>query len=244
MDPVTKMANYTIFKNFDLLESAVIKFITNLAEKSIKERGAFLLGLSGGSLATLLGKLKFPESAEMDKWHVFLVDERAVPLDHEDSNYRAIREAWSDSLKCKWYPVAFNCDELEIDRSAFEYEKSIRATFETYKTDSFDLLLLGLGPDGHTASLFPAHPDFLNNLTTTSLVIPVRNSPKPPSLRVSLSPRAITEAKASAFVITNSVAKAPIIKSVVIDRDAQYPPSFVAEKSQWFLDAVSASHLQ
>lgn len=242
-DPVTKMANYTIFENVDQLESAVIEFIMDLAEKSIKERGAFLLGLSGGSLATLLGKLKFPESAEMEKWHVFLVDERAVPLDHADSNYRAIREAWNDSLECKWYPVGFDNEKLDLDRSASEYEKTIRATFEKYNTDSFDLLLLGLGPDGHTASLFPAHPDFLNNLTNDSLVIPVRDSPKPPSLRVSLTPKAIKGAKASAFIITNSAVKAPIIKSIVIDRDPQYPASFVAEISKWFLDSVSASHL-
>ena len=235
------MSNYTIYE--DSIEPAVIEYITNLAENSIKERGSFLIGLSGGSLATFLGKLMFPLRAQMDKWHVFLVDERFVPIDHPDSNYRAIREAWTDCLKCQWYPAVFNCDNINVDDAAVKYEAVIKNVFGKYNTDSFDLLLLGLGPDGHTASLFPSHPDFLNNLTTSSLVIPVRDSPKPPSLRISLSPKAIKDAKASAFIITNSAAKAPIIKSIIKDHDKQYPPTIVAENSHWFLDKISSSYL-
>ena len=234
------MANYTVLE--DSIEEAAGDFITNLAENSVKEKGAFLIGLSGGSLATFLGKLKLSERAELDKWHVFLVDERAVPLDHADSNYRALREAWNDGLKCKWYPVIFENDNL--DDSANKYESVITSVFSQYKTDAFDLLLLGLGPDGHTASLFPSHPDFLNNLNTSSLVIPVRNSPKPPSSRISLSPSAINGAKSSAFIITNSAAKAPIIKSILKDENENlYPPTIVAKNAHWFLDKVSASHL-
>ena len=238
------MANYTIFEDF--IEKAVIDYITNLAENCIKERGAFLIGLSGGSLATFLGKLQFSESAQMEKWHIFLVDERAVPLEHADSNYRAIREVWSDCLKCRWHPAVFNSEIVsseELKAVAMKYDADIRATFEDYKTDSFDLLLLGLGPDGHTASLFPSHPDFLNNITNPDLVIPVNNSPKPPSMRISLSPKAIKEAKNSAFIITNSAAKAPIIKAIIKNHDKQYPPIIVAENAHWFLDKISASHL-
>lgn len=241
LDPVlsVEMTNYAVFE--DSIEEAVVDFITNLAENSIKENGAFLIGLSGGSLATFLGNCKFPERAKLDKWHIFLVDERAVPLDHADSNYRAIREAWSDCFKCQWYPALF--DDGNLDNSAADYESLIKSVFSKYRTESFDLLLLGLGPDGHTASLFPSHPDFLNNLNSTALVIPVRDSPKPPSLRISLSPKAIKDAKSSAFIITNSAAKAPIIKAIIKDRDTQYPPTIVAEKAHWFLDKISASHL-
>lgn len=236
--------NYTIYE--DSIEEAVIDFITNSAENSIKERGAFLLGLSGGSLAAFLGKLEFPERAQLSRWYIFLVDERAVPLDHVDSNYRTIRESWSDSLKCQWHPAVFKREEVtveELRKCAESYDAEIKATFEKYKTDSFDLLLLGLGPDGHTASLFPGHSDFLNNLNTSSLVIPVSDSPKPPSMRISLSPKAISDAKVSAFVITNSAAKAPIIKSILKDSDTQYPPTLVSPKAHWFLDKISASHL-
>lgn len=236
------MSNYTIFED-SVIHVAVIEYITNLAENSIKEKDSFVIGLSGGSLATFLGKLEFPIRAQLNKWHIFLVDERSVPLDHPDSNYRAIRESWIDCLKCHWYPAVFTGDNVSVDDSAVEYEAAIKDVFEKYNIDSFDLLLLGLGPDGHTASLFPSHPDFLNNLTTPSLVIPVRDSPKPPSLRISLSPQAIKNAKASAFIITNSAAKAPIIKSIIKDRDAQYPPTIVAENAHWFLDKISGSRL-
>lgn len=233
------MSNFTIFE--DSIEEAVINFITNSAEKSVNEKGAFLIGLSGGSLATFLGKLKFPERAQLPHWHIFLVDEREVSLDHVDSNYRALRESLTDCLQCHWYPALF--DNEKLGDAAENYEASIKGVFSKYNTDSFDLLLLGLGPDGHTCSLFPSHPDFLKNLDTSSLVIPVRDSPKPPSLRISLSPKAIKEAKASAFIITNSSAKAPIIKSIIKDRDMQYPPTIVAQNAHWFLDKISASQL-
>lgn len=172
---------------------------------------------------------------------MFLVDERAVPLDHADSNYRAIREAWNDSLQCQWYPATFDCVSLE--NSARMYEADSKHCFERFKVNSFDLLLLGLGPDGHTASLFPSHPDFLNNSDNDRLVIPVNDSPKPPKMRISLSPKAIQNAKSSAFIITGSASKAPIIKSIIMDKDAQYPPTTVAPNAFWFLDRASASFL-
>lgn len=236
------MTNYEIFENTADIEHAVTDYICDLASKAIEERDAFIIGISGGSLATFLGKLKFDERARMDKWHVFLVDERAVPLDHLDSNYRAIRESFIESQACNWYPAFF--DNGDLSKSAVVYEEKIKNVFERFQTNCFDLLLLGLGPDGHTASLFPNHPDYLNNLNSDCLVIPVDNSPKPPKMRISLSPKAIKEAKTCAFVITASESKAPIIKSIIKDRDSQYPPTiFAAENTRWFLDKQSASHL-
>lgn len=234
------MANYEIFDNATELEQQFTDYICELADKSIEEKGAFLIGLSGGSLASFLGRLKMPERAQMAKWHVFLVDERAVPLDHADSNYRAIRESFVASQACNWYPALFNGD---LEQCAVNYEGKITRVFKGFSTDCFDLLLLGLGPDGHTASLFPNHPDYLKGLESSRLVIPVDNSPKPPKMRISLSPKAIKEAKAVAFVITASESKAPIIKSILQDRDPQYPPTIVAENARWFLDKASASRL-
>lgn len=236
------MPNYAIYEDESVeLQIHVIEFICDLAAKSIKDHGAFIIGLSGGSLATFLGRLKFPIEAEMTKWHVFLVDERAVPLDHPDSNYRAIRESWHDSLQCNWYPAKFENKNL-ID-SAKEYEKDIFDVFDRFEVDSFDLLLLGLGPDGHTASLFPDHSIFIND-KTNDLVIPVDESPKPPKQRISLSSNTIKSAKASAFIITGSASKAPIIKSILVDRDPRYPPTTVAKNAFWFLDKTSAQCLQ
>lgn len=240
--PQTSMSNYAIYEDGrNALETKVTEFIYDLAAKSIKDHDAFIIALSGGSLATFLGRLKFPEEVEMSKWHVFLVDERAVPLDHSDSNYKTIREAWNDSLKCKWYPAMF--DEISLEQSAKMYEEDIKQVFDQFKVNSFDLLLLGLGPDGHTASLFPSHPDFLKD-SEDRIVISVNDSPKPPKMRISLSPTTIRCSKASAFIITGSASKAPIIKSILLDKDPQYPPTTVAPNAFWFLDKTSASYLQ
>ena len=239
------MSNYAIYEDGSSeLQSNVTEFITKLACESIEKRGKFIVGLSGGSLVNFLARLKF-EAAQMAKWHIFMVDERAVPVDHPDSNFGTLKACWSDAACCNWHMAEFSdsADENEVAKVARTYEEEIRKIFNETGTDSFDLLLLGLGPDGHTASLFPSHPDFLNNKSSNNLVIPVRNSPKPPSLRISLSPEAIKKAKESVFIITGSAGKAKVIKSILIDRDPTYPPAIVAPKARWFIDKTSGSLL-
>lgn len=220
------------------LVGAAVKLLTEAASKAISDHGCFLLGVSGGSLAALLGSIG--EIGDLSKWHIFLVDERAVPLSHEDSNYRAIRTAWPASIAAHWYPIneslLGNLNELAQD-----YESRIQKTFEAASVSKFDCLLLGLGPDGHTASLFPNHPDFINHLESSNLVIPVRDSPKPPAERISLSPKCIQSAALSTFFIANSPAKAPVIKAIVKDGNTTYPPTLVASKAVWYIDATTAN---
>ena len=240
------MSNYAIYEDGSKeIEVQVTDFISKLAHERIEKCGHFILGLSGGSLVNFLTRLKFPERVQMSKWHIFMVDERAVPVNHPDSNCGTLKAAWIDAACCNWHMVSFtdSADENEVDEASRMYESEIKRTFDAIGTDSFDLLLLGLGPDGHTASLFPSHPDFLNNISSNNTVIPVRNSPKPPNLRISLSPKAIQSAKSSVFIITGSAGKASVIKSILIDRDALYPPVIVAPNSQWFLDKTSGSCL-
>lgn len=235
------MFNYTVFTDGnDKIELKFNEYICKLAQKSLKEKDTFIIGLSGGSLATFFGKLKFPEVAQIEKWQVFLVDERVVPLDHVDSNYRTIRNAWQDGLKCNWHPILF---EDDLEKVALNYENDVTKTFSQFNVNEFDLLLLGLGTDGHTASLFPNHPDFISNISTNKIVIPVKNSPKPPSMRISLSPLTIKNAKACAFVITASPNKATIVKAILKDHDLIYPPTIVAPHAQWFLDETSSKEL-
>lgn len=237
------MSNYAIYKDNSLdLDAKVIDFISKLACERIEQSGHFILGLSGGSLINFLAKLKFPESVQMSKWHIFMVDERAVPIDHPDSNCGTLKAKWTEASRCNWHMVSFG-EGSELEDVALDYEKRIKRIFDEAGTDSFDLLLLGLGPDGHTASLFPSHPDFISSINSSNLVIPIRDSPKPPSSRISLSPIAIQSAKSSIFIITGSAGKASVIKSILIDRDPSYPPTIVAPNAQWFLDETSGRSL-
>ncbi len=228
-----------VIKNDFRLE--VTQFLKECAEKAIKNHEGFILGISGGSMASFLGGLG-DEFADFSKWHIFLVDERAVRLTDGDSNYKAIRSAWPASLKANFYPI----DESKLqnlNELAADYESHIKEVFKRFNVDKFDCLLLGLGPDGHTASLFPGHLDFLNNLNCMNLVIPVTNSPKPPSNRISLSPKVIQSATNSAFIITNSASKASVIAAIIDKKDHNSPPTIVASNAHWFLDEISASHL-
>lgn len=236
------MSNYAIYEDGSKdIETNVIEFISNLAIDRVNKCGKFIIGLSGGSLIIFLAKLKFPAAVEMSKWDIFMVDERAVPIDHPDSNCGTLKNTWTDASYCNWHLLSFTeeADKNELKRVAEVYEEDIKNTFKESGTESFDLLLLGLGPDGHTASLFPSHPDFLNNINSNKLVIPVHDSPKPPSLRISLSPKAIQSAKSAVFIITGSASKASVIKSILIDKDQTYPPTIVAPNANWFLDKTS-----
>lgn len=222
------------------LAGEAARVLSEAANKSISDHGCFLLGVSGGSLATLLGSLG--ELGDLSKWHIFLVDERAVPLDHEDSNYRAVQTAWPASIKANWCPI--NETLLgDLNALAQDYENRIKTVLDAASVIRFDCLLLGLGPDGHTASLFPNHPDFLNNLESSKLVIPVRNSPKHPSERISLSPKCIKSAALNIFLIANSPAKAPVIQSIVRDSNSTYPPTLIAANAVWYIDAATAASL-
>jgi 6-phosphogluconolactonase len=228
-----------VIKN-DLLNE-VSEFLINCAEEAINEHGAFLIGVSGGSMASFLGSLG--NFADFSKWHIFMVDERAVALSDADCNCRAIRAAWRGSAAACFHPINETLVE-DLKELAADYENQIRTVFARFGVDKFDCLLLGLGPDGHTASLFPEHPDFLENLRNERLVIPVSNAPKPPPNRISLSPVAIENAVNSAFIVTNSASKAPVISAIIDDKNRQYPPTVVAPEAHWFLDEISSSHLK
>jgi 6-phosphogluconolactonase len=231
----------------DLL-AAVRGFLLQKAAKAINSHGIFLLGVSGGSMAALLAQMNFEAGdtatagkAQLANWHIFLVDERAVPLEHPDSNYKAITEAWPASLSAQWHPFCFN-NEVPLEAAARDYEAQVRSAFKSASVGAFDLLLLGLGPDGHTASLFPDHPDYLKHRnweSTSPLVIPVTDAPKPPPLRISLSPKAINEAVDAVFVIVNSPGKTEVIRKIILQGDEQLPPTIVAPSAHWFLDRIT-----
>lgn len=221
--------SYQIIPEKGALIAAAQQFIDACATKAVNDHGAFYLAVSGGSLAGILGQMHFQSMA---KWHLFLVDERAVPKTHSDSNYRSILDAWPQSNEAVWHPVS--TDEIsDLDILAESYSNEIEATLHGRP---FDLLILGLGPDGHTASLFPNHPDFVNNIGTIHTVIPVRNSPKPPSSRVSLSPAVIQAARSALFIICDAPGKIQTVREIVNNKNLNFPPTMVAPNAHWIID--------
>jgi 6-phosphogluconolactonase len=143
----------------DLFHAAAEEFV-RLGRAAIAERGRFTVALSGGSTPRSLYSLLAKDYAEFswDKTFLFFGDERHVPPDHPDSNYRMVNEA----LLAKVPVPAGNVHRVAAENpdagaAALAYETTLRELFKLAPGEfpHFDLILLGLGPDGHTASLFP-----------------------------------------------------------------------------------------
>ncbi|MEQ9362915.1 MAG: 6-phosphogluconolactonase [Leptospirales bacterium] len=178
------------------------------------EGGSMLLGVSGGSIVNLFSghRERLIDAAVRGGWHIFLVDERHVRLDHADSNYGL--------LKAKVFPDPIQLHglrpDLELDECAFEYGERFARVCDDVGRDRFDMIVMGVGPDGHCASLFPGHPggefpaprvdasrttDHPNRIAGGEAVIPVRNAPKPPPNRISFTGAALASSRRIRLVV-------------------------------------------
>ena len=190
------------------LQSSLANFILKAQSDAVVKRGQFTIALSGGSLPNNLKALSSLEGIEWSKWQVFFADERIVPLDHPDSNYMACSKAFLDGVPIKREqihtidtgsfldstrtdptadPSDKDASEDEALEIADEYEKQLVSTFagaNTARYPTFDLILLGMGPDGHTCSLFPNH-EVLSE--SDRWVAEVLDSPKPPKRRITFT---------------------------------------------------------
>jgi 6-phosphogluconolactonase len=178
-------------------EEAARRLLETMAETPGKR---FSLALSGGGtpqkLYLLLSESPWRERVDWSALHIFLADERFVPWDHPDSNWRMIRETLLDrapipSANAHPMPVSGTPEEC-----ARIYEEELR-TFFGDAQPRFDLILLGMGPDGHTASLFPGHVH-----PEEPWVVAVHESPKPPPVRLSLNLPLINQANRVWFIVT------------------------------------------
>ncbi len=127
------------------------------AQNAIKSHGSFIVALSGGStpyaIYQALCQEKLAKEINWSKVHLFWGDERSVPPDHEESNFKMAMDAGLGSLPIPKKQIHRMIAESDIERHALEYEQEIHETVG--KNRGFDLVMLGMGEDGHTASLFP-----------------------------------------------------------------------------------------
>ncbi len=149
------------FERMPDMSLAAAGFVLEEAQKAVQKRGRFALALSGGStpreLYQLLSQPRFSNSFPWNKTHIFWGDERWTPPNNPDSNFSMAKDALLSKVplpKSQVHPI--ETEGLESEKSAEEYEKLLRIFFT--KNTGFDLMLLGIGPDGHTASIFPNGP--------------------------------------------------------------------------------------
>jgi len=243
-----KQANLYAFPDAGTLAPALRAYVISSQDVGIQRHGVFKVGVSGGSLPkTLAQALLAPSSGEADqvkwdKWEIFFADERAVPLDHADSNYALLLAELLDKLPAgTQQPVVHAIDPSLLDDAqemADQYEQVLVRSFasrDSVKLPIFDLLLLGCGPDGHTCSLFPGH-ELLRE--TSAWVAPIEDSPKPPPRRITLTLPVVTHAVRVAFVATG-VGKKEIMKEI-FEHGNGLPCALVNEgtgdRCSWFVD--------
>ena len=234
--------------NLEDLSRAAAEYICEIAEGAIRERGIFTFVLSGGTTPRLLYEelTKEPYASRVD-WqhtHFFWGDERCVESDNPDSNFSLAFQA----LISKVDVPASNIHRIAAATGspkavAAEYETTLREFFQTTAAGdpstsfpSFDLVLLGIGVDGHTASLFPGDAALEER---TSWVVAVEgSSASPPVPRITLTFPVINEAKCVLFLASGSN-KLKVLQEILNNpHTAIYPAAHVqpAGKLLWFID--------
>ncbi|MDT8317069.1 MAG: 6-phosphogluconolactonase [bacterium] len=189
--------------------------IAKLAEEAVRLSGRFTLSLAGGStpmaLYRLLSSGKYGRQIPWEKVRLFWGDERCVPPDHPDSNYRMVKETLLSAIGIPAENVHRIKGELG-EGAAADYEKTLKMNFNTDKPGfpRFDLILLGMGDDGHTASLFPGTAAVSDEKRWVSEVFVERLD----SLRISLTPPVIKNA-AEIIVLVGGEGKAAALKNVL-----------------------------
>jgi 6-phosphogluconolactonase len=192
-----------VTSDIDLNES-LGRYIADIADAAINARGTFLLATSGGSLPLSLSTalnhiVASGRNLRAESWVIVYVDERHVALDSDDSNHGATMRCLKKSIWWQGARVLPIDPSLPLEECAAAYEVLLK--HEMHKAGgNIDLVLLGMGPDGHTASLFPGHPLLVLSSPPLALVVPISDSPKPPLARVTLTLSAICGARDVAFI--------------------------------------------
>ncbi len=174
---------WRVLASADEVAREAVKCILNGAQRAIAAQRSFRLVLAGGRTPEHAYRILRKSNADWDRWQIYFGDERCLPEGDSERNSTMAVRAWLEHVPISETNIHVIPAELGPEKGASEYERSID------KALPFDLVLLGLGEDGHTASLFPGaeHP-------VGQLVHPVFDAPKAPPKRISLSATALSAA--------------------------------------------------
>ncbi|KAI3701500.1 hypothetical protein L6452_26627 [Arctium lappa] len=244
------------FETEEQVAVALAVYILHLSAKFIAANGSFSVVLSGGTLIDTLRKLVEPpyvDSIEWSKWSIFFLDERVVPLDHPDSNYKLAYDGFLSKVpipESNIYPIK---ERLSPSDTADEYEQRLKQLVanNTLRTSpntgfaKFDLMLVGMGPEGHVASLFGWH---FQRFEKKRWVTFITDSPKPPPPRITFTFPLINSASEIAMVVTGEDAADAV--NVALGKHASYGYPLPVQKVSpeggltWFLDMAATSELR
>jgi len=241
------MQNINILKNLSELNALVANWWLELCSEAIKEHGKFHIALAGGStpkaLYELMASDPYVEKLDWQHTNFYFGDERAVALDHEQSNFRMASDAMLKRLAIpatNVFPLIPDLDNLENCASFYEKILQRELPIGEKGIPRFDLILLGMGGDGHTASLFPG-TDILNE--THRWVLPVYVE-KLQSWRVSFTYPLINQAAHIAILVCGDN-KAGKLKQILVDHAGDNPIEGIHPSGElkWFIDETAAKYL-
>ncbi len=224
----------------EALSERFVRIFESAAHEAIEARGRFACALPGGSVAEAFFPRLVRAAVEWSRLHVFFGDERAVPLDDPQSNAGLARRLWLDhvALPPGRLHLLYRSGEA-LEAAAARAEQELRASLGA--PPALDLVLLGMGPDGHVCSLFPGHPA----LRAPALVLAVRDSPKPPPERLTLGLAALrlaTEICVAAF----GPEKADAVREALEEPASQLPVAIALRSGprvRFLLDPAAAARL-
>lgn len=237
-----------VFDGASELMRATADEIARAARQAVDDHGRFTWALAGGStprtVYQLLASDFYHERMPWSAIHFFWGDERHVPPDHPDSNFRMAREAMLDRVPVPAENVhRIPAEEPDAQRAAAEYEATLRSFFSLAPGEQprFDLILLGLGKDGHTASLFPGGDAVRER--EQLVVAPWVEAQK--TFRITLTPPVLNHARRAMFLVSGEE-KAEALRAVLegAREPERYPAQIVEGNRLWMVDLAAARLLK
>ena len=248
MNEQPQSTDVRVFPDAGSLAHAAADTFAGLARAAVQERGSFRVALSGGSTPrALYAALAAPEFVAATPWNltqVFFSDERFVPPESEESNFHTAQVGLLSRVPI---PDRFvhrvPTVDIPAEQAAAIYEQGIRRVFEAGLEDlpRFDLVLLGMGPDGHTASLFPDTAA----LTVRDRLVAANHVPKLDSVRITFTYPLINAARVVAFLVTGADKSGPLER--VLAGDGAFPAAGARPTDGhaiWFVDEAAAQDLR
>ncbi len=240
-------SNIKIYDDAEAVAQAATARFVEIVKAALEEQGSFSVALAGGStpkrIYELLASDHWRDSVRWDDVHIFFGDERCVPPDHHDSNYRMANEALLSRVPLPIANVHRMIGEGDAVANARRYEDELRSYFGDEQWPRFDLVMLGMGDDGHTASLFPGSEALKEN----SAWVVANWVEKFDTYRITLTAPAINHARHIMFNVTGA-GKAERLPEVI--RGARQPERLPAQlirpvegQLEWFVDRAAAEKL-
>lgn len=233
-----------LFAHAEEVAAAAAQAVAQRLSEAAGQHGSASIVLAGGGTPKELYRrlaTDYRHDVPWDRVRFFWGDERVVPLDDERSNYHMARESLLDGLPMRSERVHPMPTHLAPGLAADAYERTLRSHFAS-DWPRFDLVLLGVGADGHTASLFPASPA----LQESTHWVVATTAPVEPRDRVTLTLPALLGA-AGIFVLATGASKAGAIgRALATEADPQCPASFISTAQgavAWWLDVEAGAHL-